>query len=350
MIKYQFYLLYLFFFITQAIASDILINPPHRFTQSSNLRPIRLYYASEELPETQVNDSKIGLLRADILMKAPSSGLYWKASGSPLNCVEYQHVHQAAGAFGVIRLVQALWTRTLASLEDTPRGAEAIFNWTHQRPLEVDPHADCMKECALNAYYDPRRHKLVFPEFKHGTVTKYTCSSFDVVAHEAGHACLHVMAPRLLNSQRLDHKALHECFGDLTALFASLEVATFAQQATWLSAPHNDSCMAGDLTGSCIRDPYKYSDIHCEEHELSKPLTRLLCQYMQYLWKARHMSPQEILKETQQNFLNAILINLDAANILTAMVDYFNTSHVPIKDSYLALLTSHFTRCAVKAA
>jgi Zn-dependent membrane protease YugP len=102
----------------------------------------------------------------------------------------------------------------------------ATANWNKQRTLTIDSHASCMKDCQLNAYYDPKDHKLVFPQFSDKGRKNYTSSSFDVVAHEAGHACLNAMVPGLLKTGRLDHRALHECFGDVSALLASLELAS----------------------------------------------------------------------------------------------------------------------------
>jgi Zn-dependent metalloprotease len=139
-----------------------------------------------------------------------------------------------------------------------------------------------MDRCQLNAFYDPKTHALVFPQFVDKGKMKYTSSSFDVVAHEAGHACLNAMIPSLNQTGRLDHKALHESFGDLSALFASLELASPAQLKAWLANPNSDTCIGGDLTGTCIRDPYDNVAIDCEEHSLSKPLTRFICNYVRH--------------------------------------------------------------------
>ncbi|HZX29158.1 MAG TPA: hypothetical protein VFF16_18940, partial [Telluria sp.] len=51
----------------------------------------------------------------------------------------------------------------------------------------------------------------------------YTCRSLDIVAHETGHAILDGLKPNwLLASQLPQTGALHEAFGDLTAIFLAL--------------------------------------------------------------------------------------------------------------------------------
>jgi hypothetical protein len=51
----------------------------------------------------------------------------------------------------------------------------------------------------------------------------YTCRSFDIVAHETGHAVLDGLKPKwILNSAPPQTGGLHESFGDLTAIFLAL--------------------------------------------------------------------------------------------------------------------------------
>jgi hypothetical protein len=283
--------------------------------------------------------------------------LYWKPFGSQLTTGEYQLVNQARGAFGVVRLVQALWQNTLESFSnrclinrDTPMGI-ATGNWQVQPELTINPHAPCMDGCRLNAYYDSKAHELVFPQFRDKERnTRYTCSSFDVVAHEAGHAVLDAMCPQLLRSGRLDHKAVHETFGDLTALFASLAVASVQQQVEWLESPHLGTCIGGDLIGTCIRDIYVPSSSvpSCEEHALSRPLTQFICRYMQHVWQTTGQSSQQVLRQVRRDFLEAILLNVNAKNILTAIVGYFNRK-ASIDSNYLVQLMHQFTACTMAA-
>lgn len=352
--KYISYILSLCFLITQVTASKVWVTPTGRFSDSTSLQQVRLAYDTADLPPVRVQDSTLGHLKADVLESKPVN-LYWEHSGKSLNSTELKQARQAIGAYGIVRLVQSLWKRTLDSSADTPLTSTpvrtATGNWGRQKVLTIDTHAPCMTGCKLNAFYTPAHRKLTFPQFVHEGRIKYTCSSFDTVAHEAGHACLDGMCPTL-HTSRLDHGTLHESFGDLTALFTSLELATPTQQSAWLSAPHTATCMAGDLTGSCLRNPYIDSAIKCEEHKLSEPLTRFMCNYMKHQWgklKKRGYTPSTLLQKVQRDFLEAILLNLDAPNILTAVVEHFHDNHVPIEDSYLALLTTKFTACSIAA-
>lgn len=204
-----------------------------------------------------------------------------------------------------------------------------------------------MDGCKLNAYYDPTTHKLVFPQFLDKVRRKYTCASFDVVAQEVGHACLNAMCPDLLYG-RPNHSALHESFGDLTAISAPLDIATPAQQSRWLSSPHTGTCIGGDLTGTCIRDPHDGHSISCEARDLSKPLTKFMCDYMSHLWRSRgpDISAKDILYPAQQDFLEAILYTLSSDNILQSIIDYLDTHKISIRDSYLSILMAQFTSCS----
>lgn len=308
----------------------------------------------KNLPPTLVIDGKVGKIPEGLLTYR---GNVTHSDGTALSNQEKSLLAQSQGAFGTVRLVQSLWHNTLDSFPKmcpitgcTPM-CKAIANWANQTPLVINPHAECLEGCRLNAYYDPQKNQLVLPQFTHNSATKYTSSSFDVVAHEAGHACLNAMLPVLNSSGRLDHAALHECFGDMSALFASLALAAPHQQSVWLSEPHLSTCIGGDLTGSCIRDPHDIQSIACEAHSLSKPLTRLMCRYLSHKWLARKevMTAQQVIDMVQKDFLEAIFMTKDSDNILVAMIHYLNHHKTAIEGSYLFLLTHQFKSCAVAA-
>jgi hypothetical protein len=351
--KYILYVLSLYLFINPIIATNVLIVAPERFATSSDLLSIPLLYGDGELPSTCVVDTKLNEITPDILTSR-GSNLFWEPSGEVLTSSECDLVDQARGAFGVVRLVQSMWSHTLDRFPKvcpvtgcTPL-CKALDNWDKQPILTIDSHAKCETGCQLNAYYDPSTHTLVFPQFLDKGRMKYTCSSFDVVAHESGHACLNAMCPAL-SSDRSDHRALHESFGDLTALFASLDIAPASQQADWLSSPHTGTCIGGDLTGTCIRDPHDGHSVSCEAHDLSKPLTRFMCDYMNHLWRTKvpGISAKDILYQAQYNFLEALLYSLDSENILQSIIHYFHSYKTPIEDSYFAALTAQFTSCSL---
>jgi len=77
---------------------------------------------------------------------------------------------------------------------------------------------------ARNAYYSRGDRTLKFFYFYHEGKIVYTCRSFDIIAHETGHAILDALRPGYwFNSSNHSQTAgLHESFGDLTAIFTML--------------------------------------------------------------------------------------------------------------------------------
>ncbi|MBV9359682.1 MAG: hypothetical protein JO023_29580 [Chloroflexi bacterium] len=79
----------------------------------------------------------------------------------------------------------------------------------------------------LNAYYD--RNAL---NFFHATVdgtTYYSGESPDVVCHEEGHAILDAIRPQLWDAQSAEPAALHESFGDMSAILSALQLQSFRE-------------------------------------------------------------------------------------------------------------------------
>jgi hypothetical protein len=105
--------------------------------------------------------------------------------------------------------------------------------WTRRRrdgrrgrgaPLRILPHA--MQEA--NAYYEPKRHALLFGFFAAPRVDAganlpgqviFTCLSHDIIAHETTHAVLHEVRRHFMEPTGPDTLAFHEAFADIVALF-----------------------------------------------------------------------------------------------------------------------------------
>jgi hypothetical protein len=90
-------------------------------------------------------------------------------------------------------------------------------------PLSVYPRAGVTQ----NAYYSRNQKALRFFYFDSATPppnhTVFTCRSFDIVAHETGHAILDGLKPGWLSIGNPPQTGgLHESFGDLTAIFLTL--------------------------------------------------------------------------------------------------------------------------------
>jgi len=86
-------------------------------------------------------------------------------------------------------------------------------------PLRIVAHAG---EKA-NATYHRGKRALKFYYLTVGGTTAYLCRSFDIVAHETGHAILDALKPKLYAQKAGQSGALHEAFADLTAVFAVLD-------------------------------------------------------------------------------------------------------------------------------
>jgi len=125
----------------------------------------------------------------------------------------------AVHTFAVVN--QAL-TKCQRSLGSTIR-----WQWnssSNVEPIDVFPRAGE----TMNAFYSRDEQSLKFFFFRQpGAPTSaplvFTCRSFDIVSHEAGHAVLDSLKPGWIEaSSNLQTGALHEAFGDILAIFLAL--------------------------------------------------------------------------------------------------------------------------------
>jgi hypothetical protein len=134
------------------------------------------------------------------------------------NTDQFDAVH----TFAVVRQTLTMYQRALAT-----GGAAAPLPWqwnsaSNTNPLQVFPHG---LPDVMNAYYSRDERALKFGDFVPSGASErmYTCRSFDIVAHETGHAVLDGLKPRwLLSNNPPQTGGLHESFGDLTAIFLTL--------------------------------------------------------------------------------------------------------------------------------
>ncbi|MGN6558731.1 MAG: hypothetical protein ACTHLH_12085 [Solirubrobacterales bacterium] len=100
-------------------------------------------------------------------------------------------------------------------------------------PVDLDHGED------FNAYYDREGLK-----FFHGAVDGqvfYSGESPDVVCHEFGHAVLDSVQPRLWDVHTAEPPALHEAFGDMSAMLSSLQLESFRKEVLSSSGGRIDS-------------------------------------------------------------------------------------------------------------
>ncbi|MEQ7011218.1 hypothetical protein ABN028_34115 [Actinopolymorpha sp. B17G11] len=117
----------------------------------------------------------------------------------------------------------AVVRKTLTMYEQL-RGAPLPWAWNtdcNTSEITVFPHAGETP----NAYYSRSEKALKFFHFTPDPQSSpiFTCRSFDIVAHEAGHAVLDGLKPGWLSADAAPQTGgLHEAFGDLTAIFLAL--------------------------------------------------------------------------------------------------------------------------------
>jgi len=141
----------------------------------------------------------------------------------------------------------------------------------------------------INAHYARERKELVFlyvPSKKH-TGMVYACRSFDCVAHETGHAILDQLKPKWHSHKHVPQTgALHEAFGDLSAIF--LELSQMDQVNKVISQTGGDLTSKNFIAKHAIEisdergrpsgwrnanNDLKLSDVRLEVHALSQVFT-----------------------------------------------------------------------------
>jgi hypothetical protein len=128
----------------------------------------------------------------------------------------------AVHTFAVVRQTLTMYQRSLSSA-----GAEMPLPWQWNSsidtaPLHIFPYG---LPNVMNAFYSRSQNCLKFGDFVPSGQKErvFTCRSFDIVAHETGHAVLDGLKPHwLLADAPPQTGGLHEAFGDLTAIFLAL--------------------------------------------------------------------------------------------------------------------------------
>jgi len=190
---------------------------------------------------------------------------------------DFDSVH----SFAVVRMVLTLYQRFQSP---TP----VPWQWNvggNTDALGVWPHAGVTQ----NAFYSRSQKALKFFYFDSGSPPKtiFTCRSLDIVAHETGHAILDGLKPGWLGIGNPPQTgALHESFGDLTAIFLALSQldqveAIIAQTKANLHAKNFLADLAEQF-GLALGRPnglrnadndLKLSQVGSEVHELSQVFT-----------------------------------------------------------------------------
>jgi hypothetical protein len=128
--------------------------------------------------------------------------------------------------FAVVRETLTMYQRARAV---GTTAAQIPWQWnTLGPPANTDPLNVFAKAGeTMNAFYQRSTKSLKFffftkPGDPPGSPKIFTCRSLDIVAHETGHAVLDGLKPHWLEGGPPQTGALHESFGDQTAIFLAL--------------------------------------------------------------------------------------------------------------------------------
>ena len=128
----------------------------------------------------------------------------------------------AVHTYAVVRQTLTMYQRALSSADSAMPLPWQWNSSTDTAPLQVYPYG---LPNVMNAFYSRTQACLKFGDFipSGESARVYTCRSFDIVAHETGHAVLDGIKPQwLLAANPPQTGGLHEAFGDLTAIFLAL--------------------------------------------------------------------------------------------------------------------------------
>ncbi|MDB6151921.1 MAG: hypothetical protein JWL90_374 [Chthoniobacteraceae bacterium] len=185
--------------------------------------------------------------------------------------------------FSVVRETLTMFQRALSN--------PCPWEWNNAHnvePLSVYPHG---LPDVMNAYYSRQEKALRFGDFVQPGTTPpqhiYTCRSFDIVAHETGHAVLDGIKPAWLGFNNPPQTGgLHESFGDLTAIFLALsQLDQVEAVVAQTKANLHDKTFLADLAeqfGLSLGRPnglrnadndLKLSEVGSEVHALSQVFT-----------------------------------------------------------------------------
>lgn len=121
----------------------------------------------------------------------------------------------AVHTFATVRQIINFYHRALRRL-----GRDKSFHWQWGSTgrLQINPRAG--KD--PSASYSRKNRSIAFFSFKRKGKMKHTARSFDIVAHEVGHAILDAIRPGYWSSWQLETCAIHESFADLTVILTTI--------------------------------------------------------------------------------------------------------------------------------
>ena len=269
----------------------------------------------------------------------------------------------AVHTFAVVRQTLTMHQRSL--------GMPIPWQWNNAantNPLSVFPHGI---PDVMNAFYSRNLKALKFGDFIRPDSTPperlFTCRSFDIVAHEAGHAILDGLKPNwLLINQPPQTGGLHESFGDISAIFLALSQldqveAIIAQTKANL---HNKNFLAdlAEQFGLALGRPnglrnadnnLKLSEVGNEVHAISQVFTGAIYDILADIFALEQIPATKddavVLSEVGRYVLSLVLRAIKAApnsaatfaDVANQMLNITNADGKPVQ--YRNFIRNRFT-------
>jgi len=190
--------------------------------------------------------------------------------------------------FAIVRQTLTMYQRAMGGVGNSPALPWQWNSTSNADLLTVAPHG---LPDTMNAFYSRSARGLRFGDFiRPGSsppVRLFTCRSFDIVSHETGHAILDGLKPGwIMSGSTPQSGALHESFGDLTAIFLALSQFDQVEAVIAQTRSHlHDKTFLSDLAeefGLALGRPnglrnadndLKLSQVSTEVHALSQVFT-----------------------------------------------------------------------------
>lgn len=276
-----------------------------------------------------------------------------------------------AHTYAIARQVLTMYQRLCAQLPMMEERLSACpWAWNQSGNVDVmtcHPHGFE----GANAFYSRNGKALSFGHFLPQGVTEkvFTCRSFDIVAHETGHAILDGWKPGWLGVGNPPQTGgLHEAFGDLTSIFLAL--SQFDQVEAFIAMTkadlHKKNFLAAlaEQFGEAIGRPMglrnadndlKLSEVSNEVHAISQVFTGGIYDVLADIYtfeKNRQRvtkDPAQVLLETSQRLckllINAIIqapaVGATYADVVNKML---SISHYQGDDAiYRTFIRNRFT-------
>jgi hypothetical protein len=271
------------------------------------------------------------------------------------NPIEFDSVH----SYTVARQVLTMFRRAL-----NRNGVTQNFDWQWgPEPISIFPRAGL----DANAYYSRGERSLRFfyfhPNGNESEPLIYTCRSFDIVAHETGHAILDSIRPGYWASGHPQTGGLHEAFGDITAILSMLAQmdqceAIIAESKGNLHAKTFFPAVAeqfgealGRTTGLRNADnDLKLTEVSNEVHDISKVFTGAVYDILADIFEDYHKPDKydqaETLFRTGKHMTSLVLLSLLKGPEKNATYRDIANEMIEIepKENWKEIIASQFSR------